>query len=247
MKIQDAKVQDIRTLWQEIEADLPACEHLEDAAQLFSTVVYRHFDESIALARVFVTVPYGELPDANKRFVDNLVASTGASEALDAETLVLSLVGTYGRSPDWNSRRLSKGHVGIPLLSSAFVEKIPMLARLLKELGLPLEWIDSRDSTIMNKALGSSAGLFYAEDAASAEDNQGRKIIAAQDFVSEHAIRSVFGVGGAYFGGRLCTMIFFCQDNVERAAAQRFMPLTNFFKSKTGALNTPGRVFRAEA
>lgn len=247
MKIQDAKVQDIRSLWQEVEAQLPACEHLEEAAQLFSATVQGRFEESIALARVFVTVPYGELPDKNKRFVDALVASTGASESVDADTLVLSLVGTHGRNDAWNSRLLSKGHVGIPLLSSAFVEEIPMLARLLKELGLPIEWIDSRDSTIMNKALGSSAGLFYAEDAAAAVDNQGRKIIAAQDFVAEHAIKSVFGVGGAYFGGRLCTMIFFCQDRVERGAAQRFMPLTNFFKSKTGALNTPGRVFRAEA
>jgi hypothetical protein len=243
MRINDAKVQDIRGLWGNIEQGLGSCEHLEDAAQLFCASVHEAFSDSIKLARIFVTVPYAELPEANQRFVDKLLESAGSPGAATADTPVLSLLGTHGTESGWNDRRSSQGHVGIPLLSSAFIGEIPMIARLLKELGVPIEWVDNRDSEIVSKALGSSAGLFYVDDAATAVDNQDRKIIAAQDFVVDHDIKSVFGVGGAYFGGRICSMIFFCGDSVEKAAARRFMPLTNFFKSKTGRLNTPEKVF----
>ena len=54
----------------------------------------------------------------------------------------------------------SKEHMGIPLISSAFVGAIPMISRLLKELGVPLDWIDSHDSEIIKKTVGSSPEYF---------------------------------------------------------------------------------------
>ncbi|MFH0940065.1 MAG: hypothetical protein V1899_12410 [Planctomycetota bacterium] len=45
------------------------------------------------------------------------------------ETLVLSLMGTRGDEPAWNDRRSSAGHIGIPLASADFINKIPMMIR----------------------------------------------------------------------------------------------------------------------
>ncbi len=60
--------------------------------------------------------------------------------------MVLSLLGTRGEDMRWNDRRNSQGHVGIPLVSADFIDAIPMMSRLLKELGLDLNWIASDDT-----------------------------------------------------------------------------------------------------
>src|SRR5512144_2112177 len=98
----------------------------------------------------------------------------------------------------WNDRRNSQGHVGIPLATSDFIEAIPMMSRLLKELGMGLDWIDSNDTSMVARALGSSSGLFYVPDAALEIDAKGRKVIAGQDFVKTHGVKTVFGMGGAF-------------------------------------------------
>ena len=76
-----------------------------------------------------------------------------------------------------------------------------MISRLLRELGVPIEWIDSHDSEIIRKAVGDSSGLFFVDDAAAAKDHEGRNIIVAQDFVSAQGVKSVFGAGEAYANG----------------------------------------------
>lgn len=82
---------------------------------------------------------------------------------------MLSLPGTHGQEADWNDRHKSTGHVGIPVISSASVGTIPMISRLLKELGVPLDWIDSHDSEIIKKAVAESSGLFKGETTSLAE------------------------------------------------------------------------------
>ena len=91
--------------------------------------------------------------------------------------------------------------------------------------------------------MGQSAGLFFAENAAEATDRLGRKIIAAQDFVSSYGVKSVFGIGGAYPGSEMIVIVVFCRDAVSRAAAEKFLPLANLFKEKTGSLVGPAKVF----
>jgi hypothetical protein len=93
---------------------------------------------------------------------------------------------TRGRQRNWNSRFDSQGHVGIPLASADFVDSIPMIARLLKELGPSIELAQDLDTAIVTQSIGS-VGLFYMDDARTAEDQNGRKIIADQDFVLEDA------------------------------------------------------------
>jgi hypothetical protein len=157
----------------------------------------------------------------------------------------LSLVGTHGRSPDWNDRRNSKGHVGIPLISSAFVDGIPMISRLLKELGVSLDWVDTQDPEIVEK-MDRTAGLFFVENAASATDHQGRKIIPAEDFVAEYNVKTVFGVGGGYASGQILVIVAFCRDDVPREIGARFVALRDAFKAKTSGLVESAQVFSTD-
>ncbi len=171
-----------------------------------------------------------------------MVACFTQNAMMAGHTLVLSLLGTQGVEEPWSDRRASVGHLGIPLLSSAFVEEIPMISRLLEELGVPLSWIDSQDADLVQRSLGRAAGLFYVENASEAVDARGRHIISAQDFVATYGIRTVFGVGGAYFDGAVLALVVFCHDRVDRSAASHLMSLTSFFRSRTTQLVADGHV-----
>jgi hypothetical protein len=243
MRIDQATSSTTNELWADVEPAVRGASSLEEAAQELAKAFHERFEESVVIARVFVTVPFGELPASNHEFVRNLAESAGAADDLRPDTPVLSLIGTHGQEDNWQDRRSSQGHVGIPLISSAFVGAIPMISRLLKELGVPLDWVDRHDSEMIIRTMGSSAGLFFVDDAGDATDHQGRKIIAAQDFVAEQGVKSVFGAGGAYPEGQIIVLVVFCRDSFTRAIAERFLSVTNLFMSQTASLAQPARVF----
>lgn len=242
MKIEFSTIENVTHLWKEIEPRVKQAKSLEEGAQALAAGIHSSFDESVVIARVFCTVPFEDLPQANKDFVKKLVESAGVAE-VKGTTPVLSLVGTHGQEEGWNDRRRSKGHVGIPLISSAFVGAIPMISRLLKELGVPLDWVDSHDSEIIRNALGGDAGLFFIDDAAEAMDHEGRKIIVMQDFVSKYNVKSVFGVGHAYDNGQMIVCVVFCCDAFSRDVAERFVILASTFKTNTESLVEQGKIF----
>ncbi len=240
MKIAGTTAATVTDLWAGVEAKIEHASTFEQAAQELANAIYEQFGESVVLARVYLTVPFGALPPANQTFVRNLAESANASSQLQETTPVLSLIGSFGQEAEWRDRRNSKGHVGIPLLSASFVDAIPMISRLLRELGLPVDWADHHDIEIMKKM---GTGLFYVENAAEAVDHEGRKIIAVQDFVSAHQVRSVFGAGGAYPNGQMFVCVVFCRDLFDRGVSERFLPLINLFEEKTEALLGSGKVF----
>ena len=243
MRINEATPVAVTNLWQSIESGVRGAGSLEEAAQEMTRAFHLGFDESIALARVFFTVPFASLPAANQAFVRTLADSSGAGADLKESTPVLSLLGSHGDQEGWNDPRNSQGHLGIPLISSGFVGAIPMISRLLRELGVPLDWIDTHDPSAIQKTLGDSASLFFVGDASHATDDQGRKIIAATDFVSGYKIQSVFGIGGAYSRGEMLVTVVFSHDRFGREKAEQFLPLVSLFKSNTETLVAEGRTF----
>lgn len=243
MKIEQTTASIVSELWTTVEPGVEQAKCLEEAAQELVTALHKQFNESVVLARIYVTAPFDTMPPTNKTFVQNLAESAGAESDLKVTTPVLSLIGTYGQEEDWRDRRKSKGHVGIPLISSAFVGAIPMISRLLHELGVPMDWIDTHETEMIIKTVGREAGLFYVENAAEATDHEGRKIIAAQDFVSDYDVKSVFGIGGAYPQGQVFTVVAFCRDVFPRDVAEHFVPLTNFFQSKTATIVETNKIF----
>ena len=217
---------------------------LDVAAQQLTSYFYDQFRESILLCRLFATIPFGQLPAANQQFARELAQSAGVQGLLSDDTLILSLMGTRGKEEDWNHRERSKGHIGIPLVSGPFVQSIPMLARLLKQLGLGLDWLDAGNSLQMTKTIGSMRGAFFVPDAAEQVDEEGRKIIAAQEFVGAHQVKTVFGLGGAYVGTTtFMMMIFFCSETIAHEKATGLMPVIDRFKVSTRTLVEDGRFF----
>jgi hypothetical protein len=227
-----------------VEEQTKGCQTLEQAAQVVTNIFFDELGGYLALARVFATVPFGELPASNRTFVTDLAATNSITPLIKEDTLILSLLGTRGVKPEWNDRHKSQGHVGIPLASASFVEKIPMISRLLKQVGLDLNWIDSEDTDIVTRSISGISGVFYVQDAAQAVDNQGRKIIPAQDFVSAYNVRTVFGLAVGYpESKRFVTIIVFCRETLDKDEVELFSPLIDAFKASTASLVFSGSLF----
>ena len=122
-----------------------------------------------------------------------------------------------------------------------------MMSRLLKELGLNLDWIDSNDTEIVTKAIGKMGGVFYVPDAHTAVDQKGRKIISAQDFVEANNIKTVFGLGGGYMIGdanaAFITIIIFTNEDIDKSQAEKFLTVINSFKTITVRLAIENKIF----
>ena len=219
---------------------------LEAAAQRYVTTVYDALSESIVLLRLFVTVRYADLPDENRARVLAGCKAIRVGDAVADDTLVLSLLGTVGAEPQWCDRHASANHAVIPLVSRDFVSGIPMISRLLKQLGVELDWIARKDTAIVGKTFGFQSGVFYVADAASWVDSENRKIIGAQDFVAKYGVRTVFGVGGGYVGSPVYTAIIsFCRDPIEEEKIERFRSHIDRFKAETSDVVKMGRIFTA--
>ncbi len=205
---------------------------VEEVAQRSIDILYEHFSDSVVLARLFATVPFGVLPERNKQIVRDLAKSANVEPLLHDSTLVLSLLGTRGVEPKWNSRRDSAGHVGIPLVSSAFISSIPMVSRLLTQLGADIGWFEKADCGIVSdKGLSRFGGLFYVNDAGAETDRQGRKVIAAQDFVRTHNVKTVFGFGGGMLVGcNFLVTICFCRSIIPREDIEPYTMTINAIK-----------------
>jgi hypothetical protein len=227
---------ELEELESRIRASASKANSLDVAAQAFTREMFDSFPGSTALARVYATVPYGVLPTESRAFVEKLVAAKGDQGRLQAETPVLSLLGSYGLLPEWRDRKLSQGHVGIPLIDSRFVASIPMVARLLQELGSPLDWLDDTPAAYVRRLVGGFNGVFYVPEAATAKDAHGRLIVPAQDFVAEHNVKTVFGMGGHYLDGTLVLAIVFARESLPRSQAETFASLISNFKTATSAI-----------
>lgn len=242
--ISKLSLEDLVDLQNKIAGQVAGSTALEGAAQKYMSILYETLSESIILARLFATIPFEELPEPSKEFVTNLAQSAGISELIKERTRVLSLLGTRGAKHEWNDRHNSQGHVGIPLASSDFIDSIPMMSRLLKQLGAGIDWIGTNDTELVASTYKNRSGVFYVRDAKTEVDNKGRKIIAAQDFVEEEKVKTVFGIGGCYMGTSLFfTTIIFVREFLDKDIVERFMLQANKFKTATLSFVHDRRIF----
>jgi hypothetical protein len=231
------------SLAREISLGVEGAQSFESVAQHLTNFLYDHLKSSV-LVRFYGTCSFGQLPQENQLFARNLATSANVQDLITDRTPVLNLLSTRGRLPDWNNRRRSKGHVSIPLVSSKFVQAIPMIARVLHEFGLGTEWLNQRDATsLIVKSMGRSGAVFFVPDATTFRDQAGRLVIPAQDFVSSHQVRSVFGVGGAYPDGKIILFLCFTTETLDRRTAEKFLPAINMIKAQTISMMTKGLLF----
>jgi len=217
--------------------------YLEELAHGITNTVHNELKEFNVLSRIFVNLPYKSLPKTNKSAVDALTDSLNVSSKIGRNTPILSLVGSSGKQGQWNDRKNSQGHVGIPLISTEFIDGIPMMARLLGDLGIDIEGINEEKAGITSNVIEESQGLFYVDDAHTRTDKKGRKIIAAQDFVNAYNIQTVFGLGGQIRSNAYFTLIIFNNQHIPETETKLSLLFTSTIAEAFEPFIKKGRIF----
>lgn len=215
------------------------------SAQDYTDALFTTFDETCVLARIFVTAPFGTLPDGIASVVRRLAADKSADGELRPDTQVLLLAGSSGRRPEWNGRTRSRGHVGIPLISSAFIDDIPMMSRLLGSMGHGLSWMDVSDEAERVHSIGRLGGLFWVPDARATTDSRGRPVIADQGFVAENGVVSVFALANAspILTGALMTLVVFASEALDETRVPVFQDVLTHLRQDSFETVTAGKLF----
>lgn len=173
--------------------------------------------KACSLIRFFKTHEYETLEEDLKGFAENILKSSGVDETPDMKCL--TLLATAGDKPDWNSRQKSNGHKAIPLPSKEFVERLPMIANLIKQLKLEISNVLKPDPGLIFDMSDADYGVFYIPNA---EDNE--MIPDQENFVKAQGIKSVLGFGGVLPSGHFFAVILFSKVKISQQTA-------NFFKT----------------
>ena len=190
---------------------------LEEVAQ---RVVRYFYDEcrdaeggrECLLVRFYKSHPYAALPAELQAFARGVLAPAPPSPEMQC----LTLLATVGDEPAWNARESSRGHQAIPLASVQMVEQAPMIAELIRAMGLDVRIVVDPDPELIRGAEGKTFNVFYVPDA------QGSPHIPAQDFVERYGVSSVLGFGGVLVTGEFYAVILFTRVTIPPASADRF-------------------------
>jgi PAS domain S-box-containing protein len=201
------------------EASEPAGS-MESAAEAIVGLLYRSLTDAdgggpnCALVRCFKTHRFGQLPE---ELAESALGLVPATQKLDPLVRCLTLLATAGEEPAWNDRRASTGHRAIPLESVEIVERAPMIAALLRQMGLKIEAALYPSEEIILDAEQHAFNVFHVEEA------EGSPTIPAQEqFVRRHGIRSVLGFGGLLPSGDLFAVVMFAKVRIPRETADLF-------------------------
>lgn len=166
-----------------------------------------------ALVRCYRTLSRDRLDPEQRRFADALLAGPAAAPDMKC----LTLIATVGDEAPWCSPATSRGHRVIPLPSPEIVEQAPMIAQLIRQMGLDIGAVVRPDPDVIDALEGKTYNVFHVEEAA------GSPYIPAQaEFVEPYGIRSVVGFGGLLRSGDLFTVILFSRVAIGEEAASRF-------------------------
>jgi hypothetical protein len=198
---------------------------MEEVGERIVRSVYEDFtagvdERAFALVRLYKTHQYGALPVDLQAFARSAAGITPA-----ATVRCLTLLATAGDLPAWCERRRSVGHQAIPLTSSAAIDRLPMVARLVEALGLNVEEVlevTPRDALQLHHRRYE---VFFIPEATDSP------WIPAQDFVREHRIRSVIGCGGVLPSGDLFALIGFAKVTVSDEVAEYFRSIALAYKA----------------
>ena len=168
---------------------------------------------SCALVRCYRTLSLDRLDAEQRRFADALLEGPNKAEDMKC----LTLIATVGDESPWCSPVTSRGHRVIPLPSPEIVEQAPMIAQLIRQMGLDIGEVVRPDPNVIEALKGRTYNVFHVEEAA------GSPYIPAQaDFVEPYGIRSVVGFGGLLRSGDLFAVILFSRVSIGEEAASRF-------------------------
>ena len=185
-------------------------------------------ERACALVRCYRTLSYDRLEAAQRRFADTLLGATAGW----AEMKCLTLIATVGDEEAWCSPTTSRGHRAVPLPSPEIVEQAPMIAQLIRQMGLQIADVVSPNPAVVPDLEGKSYNVFHVDEALDSP-----YIPAQADFVVPYRIKSVVGFGGLLRSGDLFAIIMFSRVPLSEEAASRF---------RTIALDVKAALFRFE-
>ena len=213
------EMMDCRRRLRDLLADDPPT--LQDAAEravhfFRQELTDEHGRPACALVRLFKTHPYRDLPEELRQ-----VARSASPDAPSLRDLrCLTLLGTRGDEPEWNSPATSRGHRVIPLVSVEMVQQAPMIAQLITQLGLPIAEVVRPPERLILDQEQTSHNVFYVPRALGSPH-----IVAQQEFVVRYKIQSVVGFGGLLATGDLFAVIMFSKVPISADAADQFRVL----------------------
>ncbi len=200
---------------------------VESAARHIVQYLYNAFrdpssdERSCVLARFYRTHRFSNLEPELRVVARSLLAEQPERQ----DVRCLTLLATAGILPDWNDRRQSRDHRAIPLPTREVVERAPMIAQLIRQLGLDIESVVAPSPTLIQELEGKTYNVFHVERA------QGSPYIPAQaEFVKKHGVESVIGFGGLG-GEELFAIILFSKVRVSPESAERFRNIALDVKS----------------
>ena len=184
---------------------------------------------AFALVRMFQTKVFKDLDDE----LQQIARTVTPEHELQGNTRCLILRGTTGLDPKWNDPCRSDGHRVIPLPSVQSVEQLPMIAQLIRQLGIDAGDIIEGNGKLLMKNVDTN--VFHVQEAVGSE-----YIPAQEDFVVPYGIESVIGFGDLLPGGDLFAVICFSRVPINRETAILFSHLSISAKLALLALEPPG-------
>ncbi|MDY6785146.1 MAG: PAS domain S-box protein [Cyanobacteriota bacterium] len=182
-----------------------------------------------ALVRFFKIHPYGELEEP----LQALARHEMDRGVLTPQTPCLTLLATAGQDARWNSRFSSRRHQAIPIVNEEAIAQLPMIARLIEQLGLEPKTIVQPQPEELLELHQKAFNAFYIPDACTSPD-----IPDKENFVIPYAIQSVLGFGGLLPSGRLFATILFLKTQLPQSTAEMFGSIA--FNIKTALLPFEG-------
>ena len=195
---------------------------MEQAANAIVHHLYENLTSPEGRASVMVRLykihPYGDLPQELRDFGLNLMPDLMPGETLLPETKCLCLLGTAGDLPEWNDRHASQRHRAIPLPSAEIVERVPMIAQMIRQFGIETSALLETRPEIFRELDQKTYNVFYVP-----ETHVGGPYIPAQaDFVVPYRIKSALGFGGILPSGSLFAVIMFTRVAIPMETARMF-------------------------
>jgi hypothetical protein len=242
-RIATLSVADVESLRRKVETGLKDSSSMQAAAQRFVEILFDELSESAVLFRVFSTVALGALPSRDQSFARELARERRSDEELDEKTTVVALLGTRGRRAGWNDRYNSERHLAVPLTRASFIKTIPMLARLMSDMGTGLDWVEKQGLHMVVRSVGQMARVLYVEDARKAVTSDGYMIVSDQDFVVQHGVKTVIALGGAYLDRTVVGIVLFTRELIPQDRVEKLLPLVHAFKIATMRDVMQARIF----
>jgi len=173
-------------------------------------------EKGFALIRLFKTHLYAQLEPGLQQFARQCLGD----RPLFSDLKCLTLLGTAGDQPTWNSREYSTQHKAIPLPSKEIVEQFPMITSLIRQFGLEVEALLEPKQNLLLDYAQRTYNVFHVQEAL------GSPFIPAQEaFVVPFGIQSVMGFGGMLPSSNLFAVIMFSKIPIPRNTADLFKSL----------------------